>query len=136
MQKAPAYADVTGAVLAFFESRMRALTRAGLPESRIALDPGIGFGKSPAHNLELMRNVTRLASLGRPLYYGISRKGFFASLLGIPLEERDGPTQAACALLAARGVCVHRVHDVKGCVRALALAAALDGTARPEDEGT
>lgn len=125
MQKAPHYENVTDAVMDFFESRMRSLVRAGLPESRIALDPGIGFGKTPDHNLELMRSVPRLRTLGRPLYYGISRKGFFGKLLNIPLAERDGPTQVLTALLAAKGVFIHRVHDAKGCARALDLVTAL-----------
>lgn len=125
MQAAPAYTNVVDEVMAFFESRMHALTKAGLPESRISLDPGIGFGKNLEHNLELMRNIARMKTLGRPLYFGISRKGFFGKLLNIPLAERDTATQILTALFAAQNAYVHRVHDVAGTARALALAEAV-----------
>ncbi len=125
MQQAPRYDNVVEDVLAYFEERMALVVKAGLPEERIILDPGIGFGKNFEHNLELMRAPARLASLGRPLYYGISRKGFFGKLLGIPLASRDGPTHLASALLAREGVYAHRVHDVAGAVAALTLGLAL-----------
>lgn len=116
------YASVTDAVLAFFERMMHSVTAAGLPEENIILDPGIGFGKTPEQNMELLRNTERLHSLGRPLYVGVSRKSLFGELLGLPVEKRDAPTQVATALLAERGVYVHRVHDVAGAVAALTLA--------------
>lgn len=125
MQRHTGYADVAGAVLEFLERRMALLVRAGLPESRIALDPGIGFGKTPEQNLELMRQIGRLQTLGRPLYIGISRKSFMGPLLGLPVEARDAATQTATALLSRAGVLAHRVHDVAGAVRALRLAGAL-----------
>lgn len=82
MQDAPAYANVTDEVLAFFEERMDALVRAGLPEEHILLDPGIGFGKRLEHNLALLRGMERLFSLGRPVLLGISQKSMFGDLLG------------------------------------------------------
>lgn len=125
MQRHTGYTDVAGAVLAFLERQMALLVRAGLPESHIALDPGIGFGKTPEQNLELMRQIGRLQTLGRPLYIGLSRKSFLGPLLGLPVEARDAATQTATALLFRAGVLAHRVHDVAGAVRALQLAEAL-----------
>ena len=125
MQRHTGYADVAGAVLEFLERQMALLVRAGLPESHIALDPGIGFGKTPEQNLELMRQIGRLQTLGRPLYIGLSRKSFLGPLLGLPVEARDAATQTATALLFRAGVLAHRVHDVAGAVRALQLAEAL-----------
>ena len=121
MQVAPSYHDVVGEVLAFFEDKLDLLVRAGLPEDRIVLDPGIGFGKNAEHCAALLRHMERFASLGRPLYMGLSMKSLFGGLLGLPLEERGPATQVATALLGARGVRYHRVHDVKGVACALQL---------------
>ncbi|MCC8193224.1 MAG: dihydropteroate synthase [Deltaproteobacteria bacterium] len=117
-----AYDSVVDAVLRFFESTMKRLVLAGLPEENIILDPGIGFGKTVEQNVDLLRNVCRLQSLGRPLYVGVSRKSMFGELVGLPVEKRDAATQVVTALLAERGVYVHRVHDVAGAVAALELA--------------
>ncbi len=125
MQKHADYPDVVEAVLRFFERQMALLTAAGLPEEHIALDPGIGFGKNLEQNLELIRCIKRLQSLGRPLYMGISRKSFLGSLLGLPLEARDAATQTGTALLWRSGVLAHRVHDAAGALAALRLAQAL-----------
>jgi len=123
--KYDAYGSVVDAVLDFFEQTMRRLVQAGLPEENIILDPGIGFGKTVEQNMELLRNVARLHSLGRPLYVGVSRKSMFGGLLGLPVEKRDAPTQVVTALLAERGVYVHRVHDVSGALAALKLVQTL-----------
>lgn len=125
MQIAPRYDDVVETVFAFFERRMDALVRAGLPEDRIVLDPGIGFGKNREHTVALLRGMERFQRLGRPLYVGLSRKSLFGDLLGLAAGEREEATHLAVALLAARGVSYHRVHDVAGCARALRLAAAM-----------
>lgn len=121
MTKHTGYESVVDSVLAFFERTMAMLTEAGLPEDRIILDPGIGFGKTAKQNMELLRNTERLHTLGRPLYIGVSRKSMFGDILGVPLECRDAITQVTTALLAERGVYVHRVHDVAGAVAALKL---------------
>ena len=113
MQKAPAYDDVVGEILAFFEEKLALLTRAGLPEDRIVLDPGVGFGKTLEHNLEILRSVARFRSLGLPVYMGLSNKSVWQGLLGLAVGERGNATQAATALTAAAGAFVHRVHDVK-----------------------
>ena len=120
MQRNPRYTEVVEDLLAYFESRMNALVARGLPEEAIALDPCIGFGKSTAHNLALIREAWRFHALGRPLYYGISRKSFLAGFLP-PGADRGHLTQVATALLAERGVQLHRVHDVADTVATLAL---------------
>jgi dihydropteroate synthase len=125
MQRYTDYANVTDAVLLFFERQMALLVKAGLPESHIALDPGIGFGKTAEQNLELLRNARRLAALGRPLYVGVSRKSFLGALFGLPVAGRDAASQVLTALLARAGVLAHRVHDVAGAVQALRLEKAL-----------
>lgn len=127
MQDAPAYANVTDEVLAFFVERMDALVRAGLPEEHILLDPGIGFGKRLEHNLALLRGMERLFSLGRPVLLGISQKSMFGDLLGLDRTERGEATDIVTALMAARGVAHHRVHDVASAVQALRLTDACRG---------
>lgn len=124
MQREPCYDNVVDEVLNFFENRMASLVRAGLPEECIALDPGIGFGKNLEHCLSIFRALPRFAALGRPLYLGISRKSFIGALTGLPLEKRGPATAVAVALLAERGVQIHRVHDVEQAVAALTLARA------------
>lgn len=130
MQDAPRYGDAPGAVVDelcdFFTARIAAITAAGLPRECIVLDVGIGFGKSLEHNLELLRHMGRFHSLGCPICLGISRKSFFGDLLGLPKgQARDAATQVVTALLAARGVQIHRVHAVKGAVEALSLYEAI-----------
>jgi dihydropteroate synthase len=133
MQVAPEYDDVVDDILAFFEERLAALTRAGLPEDRVVLDPGIGFGKTLEHNLEIMRGVERFHVLGRPLFIGLSNKSIWEKLLGLEPGERGEATLAATVLMAGRGVAVHRVHEVKAARRALETAASLE-IAVPEEE--
>lgn len=128
MQRHTGYESVVEAVMRFFETAMKGLTAAGLPEENIILDPGIGFGKTAEQNMELLGSTEKLLSLGRPLYAGVSRKRFFGELLGLPLERRDGATQVLSVLLAQRGVYAHRVHDVQGTAAALRLMELLDET--------
>lgn len=125
MQDAPRYADVVDEVLDFFERHMAALVRAGLPETNIVLDPGIGFGKTLAHNLTLLAQTPRLRSLGRPLLLGLSNKSLFGDLFGLDRHERGDVTAVCTALLAERGYLHHRVHDVAAARRALALVRAV-----------
>ena len=121
MQDAPRYDDVVGDLLHFFEQNMTMLVKAGLPESHIMLDPGIGFGKTTEHNCAILASMERLEALGRPILLGVSNKSLFGRLLGLPVEERGEATRICTALLAARGVCHHRVHDVTSARRALTL---------------
>ena len=125
MQAHARYDSVVDSVCFFFEENMARLVRAGLPENRIALDPGIGFGKSLEQNLEILRHIEKLHKFDRPLYIGVSRKTFLGELLHAPINGRDMPTHMATAVLASRGVYVHRVHDVTGAGAALCLASAL-----------
>lgn len=133
MQAAPQYADVCREVREFFERELNRLVAAGLPEDRIVLDPGIGFGKTMAHNLELLAHVGEFLAFGRPLLVGVSMKSLFRDLLGLPVGERGAVTQTAAALLWERGVCWHRVHDVGAARNALRLAAALADAGAPSD---
>lgn len=126
MQNDPRYGDdVVADILAFFETQLSRLVRAGLPEAHIVLDPGIGFGKRPEHNLAILRGLDRFGALGRPVYIGLSNKSFFGACLDVPVGERGPVTAVASALCAARGARIHRVHDVSGVARALRLAAAM-----------
>lgn len=126
MQNRPEYANVVDEVLNFFSQRLEFLGRAGLPENRIVLDPGIGFGKTLAHNLELLENSERFLEFGRPLLLGVSMKRLFGQLLGLPPRERGCPTAIASALLWQKGVFWHRAHDVGSVRQALLLASCLD----------
>ena len=125
MQENPRYANVVDEVLHFFEKELARLCRAGLAEESIVLDPGIGFGKRLEDNTALLRAIPRLRSLGRPLLGGISMKSLFGDLLGLTLKRRGPATQVATALLAVKGVPLHRVHDVAGALDALRLAQVL-----------
>ena len=124
-REVPSFADICGEVMRFFEQGLARLTAAGLPENRIVLDPGIGFGKRLEHNVRLLARVEDWACFGRPVLLGLSMKSLFGKLLGLPTAERGPATQVASALLWERGVFWHRVHDVRGVRQALALAAAM-----------
>jgi len=112
MQRAPQYGDVVEDLTHFFVERMRAAARAGIAESRIILDPGIGFGKLLVHNLEILAHLSGFAMFNRPLLLGLSRKGFIGQLIGRPAGERAWGTAAAVALAVDRGAHILRVHDV------------------------
>ncbi|NDV27257.1 dihydropteroate synthase [Desulfovibrio sp. JC010] len=112
MQLAPSYDSVIEDILSFFEKSLEKLIKAGLPESHIVIDPGIGFGKTLGHNLEILRRIDRFMDLGFPVYMGLSNKSLWGKLLGLEPDERQNATQAATAVLAARGVPIHRVHEV------------------------
>ena len=123
MQVDPRYDDVVAEIHAYLARRRDALQAAGIPRERICLDPGIGFGKTHAHNLELMAHAGRFLDLGTPILVGHSRKGFIGKsierVLGRPATEaeRDGGTAGAACGLAAAGIQIVRVHAV-GVVRA------------------
>ncbi|SDL17167.1 dihydropteroate synthase [Maridesulfovibrio ferrireducens] len=112
MQLSPQYDDVIEDVLSFFKKSLEKLLKAGLPEKNIVIDPGIGFGKTLEHNLAILKNIDVLMDLGFPVYMGLSNKSLWGKLLGLETHERQNATQAATAILAARGVPIHRVHDV------------------------
>ncbi|ALA58201.1 dihydropteroate synthase [Nitrospira moscoviensis] len=112
MQQAPHYSDVVGEIREFFRERMQVAEQAGISESRIVLDPGIGFGKLLVHNLDILAHLSSFAMLNRPLLIGVSRKGFIGQLVDRPAAEREWGTAAAVALAVDRGVQILRVHDV------------------------
>ena len=113
MQEAPRYDDVTGDVVGFLEERLAAAVAAGIPETNVLLDPGIGFGKRLDDNLTLLRELSRLAVLGRPLVIGVSRKSMFGQLLGREVDERMAGSLAAGLMAIDRGAAVLRVHDIR-----------------------
>ena len=122
MQEAPEYEDVVSEVHEFLRERIEAAEFAGIDAERIAIDPGIGFGKNLEHNLELMRRVEVFLDLGRPLLVGPSRKRFIGAILDVPEDERVEGTIGAVTWLVSRGAHVVRVHDVPevvGAVRVL-----------------
>ena len=125
MQHNPNYGDVVDDICAFFEERLAVLVAAGVPEANIVLDPGIGFGKLLEHNLAILRGIERFGRLGRPLYLGLSNKSLWGALLGLKAQDRQQATAVVTALLVARGVLVHRVHEVALSHQAAQVAAAL-----------
>jgi dihydropteroate synthase len=127
MQGDPRYDDVVAEVKGFLAARLEAAVAAGIAEERVWLDPGIGFGKTPAHNMELLRRLGELRELGRPLVIGTSRKSFIGKVDGSAAGERLGGTIASSVLAAADGAAVLRVHDVAEMGQALAVAAAILG---------
>jgi dihydropteroate synthase len=125
MQKNPAYKNVVREVGEFFRERLEKLNAAGVSSDQVVFDPGIGFGKTLEHNLQLLANLRRFTKLRRPLLLGVSRKSFIGKLLGLALNERL-PASLACATLAvAGGVQIIRAHDVAETVQAVRLAEAL-----------
>ena len=125
MQRRPTYEDVIGDVAAFFEARRRHARRAGIADEQIVFDPGIGFGKTVGHNLELLRRLGEFARLGRPILVGPSRKSFIGTVLDLPVEERLEGTAAAVAAAVLAGAAIVRVHDVRAMRRVARLAEAI-----------
>lgn len=125
MQDEPRYGSVLAEVARFFELGLAKLVAAGVPEDRIVLDPGIGFGKTLEHNLALLGGLSFFLAFGRPLLLGVSNKSLFGKLLGLEAHDREGATQAVTALAYAKGALIHRVHSVDRAVQALTLARAM-----------
>ncbi len=128
MQAAPVYGDVVAEVADFFQERLQAAAKVGIGAERVVLDPGIGFGKTVAHNLQLLARLDAFQRLGRPVCLGVSRKGFVGRLLGgRPVEERlAGSLAVVCHAMARGAVQVVRVHDVGPTRDAVTLFAAID----------
>jgi dihydropteroate synthase len=124
MQDDPRYDDVVSEVKAFLEQRLAFAVAEGVPEERVMLDPGIGFGKTIAHNLELLARLGEIVALGRPVVVGVSRKSFLGKITGRQAADRAVATAAANVLALERGASVFRVHDVPETLDALAVAAA------------
>lgn len=124
MQSDPVYDDVVSDVKAFLEERLAFAVAEGVPEERIQLDPGIGFGKTAEHNLQLLARLDELVALGRPLVVGVSRKSFLGRITGRDIDHRLAATLAANVLAFTQGATIFRVHDVAPLRDALAVAAA------------
>ncbi len=125
MQLKPQYDDVVQDVIDFFKGRLQWLESQGVDLKRITLDPGIGFGKTLAHNLSILKHLDRLKKLDRPILLGHSRKRFIEDITGLPVEERDLPTAVVSALVAGADIDIIRVHDVASTRTALQMAEAI-----------
>lgn len=126
MQVNPSYSDVVREVRAFLAERVQAFVNAGVSLERIAIDPGIGFGKTFEHNMTLLRDLGELAVIGRPVVLGISRKGMLGQITGRPRGERLAASLAAACYCASRGSAqVLRVHDVAATVDAARVIGAI-----------
>lgn len=131
MQDAPAYGDVVEEVYRFLDERVAAAVRAGVAFNRLIVDPGIGFGKTLAHNLALLANLERFSRIGAPVLVGASRKRFIGALdREAGPGDRLGGSLAAALAAAAHGAAIVRVHDVAETRQAFAVAAAIAGAAK------
>ena len=126
MQVDPRYDDVVDEIRRFFAARLETLVRAGVPETNVVLDPGIGFGKTLRHNLEILKNIERFFEFGRPVFMGLSNKSLWKGLLGRDGRERNAATLAATVALYGRGVRIHRVHEVREARDGLIVAQTLE----------
>jgi dihydropteroate synthase len=132
MQDAPAYDDVVGEVVEHLTAALARAERAGIPARRVVVDPGIGFGKTADHNLELLGGLPRLARIGRPVLLGVSRKAFLGRLLdGAGPDDRLAATIGACVAGYLAGARIFRVHDVRPVLDALRVAAAISARGAP-----
>ena len=130
MQIDPRYADVTSEVLEFLRERLGAAVAAGVDRRRVLLDPGIGFGKTLEHNLELLRRTSDLAAIGQPLVIGTSRKGFIGKAIGEPDPlRRTYGTAATVTWAIANGAAVVRVHEVGAMAQVVRMTRAIMATA-------
>jgi dihydropteroate synthase len=128
MQRRPRYGDVAREVAAFLMRQVKQAQAAGISRSRILVDPGLGFGKTVAHNLALMRELWRFVALGFPVVIGPSRKSFIGKTLDADVGDRLTGTLACVASAFWHGVHMVRVHDVRACVQLLQMLEAIRGT--------
>ena len=126
MQQSPVYGDVLAEVRAFLDERVALALASGIARDRLVLDPGFGFGKTLAHNLDLLRHFGEVTHAGLPLLAGISRKSMLGAITGQPVGERVSASVAAALLAAQRGAHILRVHDVAATRDALAIWQAVD----------
>jgi dihydropteroate synthase len=125
MQKKPVYQDVLGEIKSFFKKQIVTAHRIGIQQ--IIIDPGIGFGKTVEHNLQIVKHLETFSSLGCPILIGPSRKSFIGTITGLPVEERLEGTIAAITVAIMNGANIVRVHDVKECRRAIQVVDAIRG---------
>ena len=125
MQLAPHYDDVVGEIRQWLQERVQLAEASGIASERIIADPGIGFGKTTAHNLEILKRLDAFRELGKPMLIGTSRKAFIGTVLDLPLDERGEGTVATVCWAIAHGADIVRVHDVKTVSRAARMTDAL-----------
>ena len=125
MQQDPDYSNVVEEIAGFLEARADACTNAGIPRERIVLDPGFGFGKTVAHNVELLANLRQLQRLGLPILAGLSRKSTLGRITGRDVDERVPASIAAAVIAVTNGASIVRVHDVAETVDALKVLTAV-----------
>lgn len=125
MQRDPDYADVVGEIAAFLKKRVEACVAAGIPREKIVVDPGFGFGKTVAHNVELLANLRQLQRLGLPILVGLSRKSTLGRITGRDVDRRLPASIAAAVIAVANGARIVRVHDVAETVDALKVVTAV-----------
>lgn len=125
MQQAPHYDDVVREVMEFLAARIEACLGAGIPRARLLVDPGFGFGKTAAHNLQLLRGLDRFRALGCPLLAGLSRKSLIGAVLGHPVEGRLYGSIALATLAVWQGASIIRAHDVAATVDAVRMCTAV-----------
>ncbi len=127
MQQQIHYGDAVADVIAFLERQMALARAAGVPQERLIADPGLGFGKTAQHNLEILRRLPEFGVLGVPILVGASRKNFLGKILGLPPQERVEGTAATTVAAILNGASLVRVHDVRPNVRAARVADAILG---------
>ena len=125
MQEDPRYGDVVAEVRQFLEARVAECVRAGLGAELLVVDPGFGFGKTPAHNIALLANLRQLLAIGRPVLIGVSRKSTLGVLTGRDVGQRLPAGLAAAVMAVCRGASIVRAHDVQETVDALRVAQAV-----------
>ena len=125
MQENPVYKSLMGEIISFLRERLQLARSKGIKMENLLVDPGIGFGKTVQHNLEILKKLVELKSLGRPVVVGTSRKSFIGHTLDLPVEERLEGTAATVALSVANGANIVRVHDVKEMVRVVRMTDAI-----------
>lgn len=134
MQQAPHYSNVAREVYGFLGERMQVALSAGIHQTNVILDPGIGFGKLLSHNIDLLAQLPLLTTLNCPLLVGLSRKGFIGEIVGRSVDHREWGTAAAVALAVDRGAHIVRVHDVGMMMDVVKLTAALSARWLPNKQ--
>jgi len=134
MQVAPDYQDVLSEVSGFLRERAQTCEAAGIARDRIVLDPGFGFGKTPGHNLRLLRHLSDIAGMGWPVLAGLSRKSLLGHIVGRPVTDRQSASVTAALMAIERGAAVVRVHDIAATRDALLLWRVVNEKERGFDE--